>query len=108
MTSTAIDISATTPEGRAAVREIIRELAWDRAYDPYGSGMAALGAVVDVLWTNGEGVPSAIATGGPAGSEGMDELAAALDEGATIDDVRYFMFVLDRYLDLVKLAGRNY
>lgn len=115
MTCTVVDVDATTRTGRAHLRSFVREVAEDRAHDPYGSGMLALGALVDVLWEFGEGVPSAIATPGCAGG-GVDpddyaasELLGDIEnEHATTDDVRYTMFVVSRYLDIVTAAGRNY
>lgn len=122
MTSTVIDVDATTDIGRKAIREYIKEWADDRAHDPYGSGMNALGVIVDTLWECGEGVPGAIATQGMGGGvpdiedteiedEFSDarELYAAIERDVlSVDDVRYGMFVLDRYLDIVNLAGRSY
>lgn len=114
MTYTVVDVDATTRNGRAAVREIVREIADDHAYDPYGSGMLALGALVDTLWESGEGVPSDIATpGAGGGAADLDDPAVQMvlntvgSGAATTDDVRYFMFVLSRYIDVARLAGHT-
>ena len=128
MTYTEVDVSATTREGRDYIRDMIKGYADDRKYDPWGSGMIALGVLVDVLWACGEGVPSRIATPGAAGGGildpdlDVDELDVPDDEFAearllyqqvcrgelTLDDVKYGMFVVDRYLSLVHRAGRSY
>jgi len=128
VTYTEVDVSATTREGRDYIRAWVKDHAWDRKHDPWGSGMGALGVLLDVLWTCGEGVPSRIATPGAAGGGILDPDAdvdgpnAPDDESAdarwlyqqvcrgelTIDDVRYGMFVVDRYLSLVERAGRSY
>lgn len=111
MTVTVIDVDATTRNGRDAVREIVREIAEDHAYDPYGSGMLALEAVTDALYVMGDGVPSAITQfpmGYRAGENGQYIAGRVDSEKFTSDDVRYFMFVLSRYIDVVRLAGRNY
>jgi len=128
MTCTEVDVSVTTREGREYIRAWIKDCAWDRKYDPWGSGMLALGVLVNVLWTCGEGVPSRIATPGAARGGILDPDAkvdgpnAPDDESAearllyqqvcrgelTLDDVRYGMFVVDRYLSLAERAGRSY
>lgn len=114
MTITAVDVAATTREGRAHIRAVVREMADDRAYDPWGSGMTALGALVDVLWELGEGVPSSIATPGPATSIDPDDVRAlellgdVENDNVTTGDVRYAMFYVSRYLDVVERAGRSY
>lgn len=114
MTYTTVDVDATTRQGRTVVREAVRELAWDREHDPYGSAMVALGAVVDTLWLNGEGVPSAIATPSPgwdgeeAVAQDAHDIDATLSIGATTDDVRYWALVLARYVNVIRLAGRDY
>ena len=129
MTYTEVDVSATTREGRDYIRARIKEYADDREHDPWGSGMVALGVLVDVLWTCGESVPSRIATPSPI-SDGVilnpevdangpnapdDEFTEArwlyqqIGKGdLTVDDVRYGMFVVDRYLSLAERAGRSY
>lgn len=111
MTYTVVDVDATTREGRTAMRAIVRELADDHAHDPYGSGMCALGAIVDTLWASGEGVPSAIVSPGAnlMGSEEAEPILDGIDTGElTTADVRYFMFVLSRYIDVVRLAGHQH
>jgi hypothetical protein len=112
MTYTVIDIDATTRNGRNAVRAIVRELADDRAHDPYGSGMNALDAIVTTLWAAGEGVPSAIATEGAGGYDkdhpDVPDIMSGIESGEwTTDDVRYFMFVLSRFIDVVRVGGRG-
>lgn len=129
MTCTEVDVGATTREGREYIRAWIKDCADDRKYDPWGSGMIALGVLVDVLWTCGEGVPSRIATPARA-NDGVildpdvdadgpnapdDEFTEArwlyqqIGKGdLTTDDVRYGMFVVDRYLSLAHRAGRDY
>jgi hypothetical protein len=128
VTYTEVDVSATTREGRECIRDRIKEYADDREHDPWGSGMVALGVLVDVLWSCGEGVPYWISTPGAAGGgilfphADVDGPDAPDDEHVearrlyqqvcrgelTIDDVRYGMFIVDRYLSLVELAGRSY
>jgi len=129
MTYTEVDVSATTREGRLFIRDMIKEYAWDREHDPWGSGTLALGVMLDVLWSCGEGVPSRIATPARA-NDGVildpdvdadgpnapdDEFTEArwlyqqIGKGdLTTDDVRYGMFVVDRYLSLAHRAGRDY
>lgn len=111
MTVTVIDVDATSRKGRGAVRAIVRDIAEDHAHDPYGSGMLALEAVTDALFAMGDGIPSAITTfpmAHRAGENGQD-IAGRVDAGDfSSDDVRYFMFVLSRYIDVVRLAGRDY
>ena len=128
MTYTEVDVSATTREGRDYIRAWIKDHAWDREHDPWGSGMLVLGVLLDVLWTCGEGVPSRIGTPGAAGGGILDPDVDADGPNApddesvdarwlyqqigkgdlAIDDVRYGMFVIDRYLSLAERAGRRY
>lgn len=113
MTVTVIDVDATTRKGREGMRAIVRGLAWDHAHDPYGSGMYVLGEIVNALWRCGEGVPSFISTGTlgpyPTGSDDVAQIVHTIESGEiTTDDARYFMFVMSRYIDVVRLAGRDY
>lgn len=108
---------------------IIREIADDdRAYDPWGTGMTALGAVCDVLAVEGEDVPAEAGYSPGIFGPQVDPddyhattLLAALHpeqypdawvEGyapnMTTDDLEYAARILSRYLDWVRLAGRDY
>lgn len=113
---------------------IIREIADDdRAYDPWGAGTNALGAVCDVLATEGEPVPSEagyrlspvagpiIDTDPDTGDHAATTVLAALNPGdfpgfwvdgytpgLTVADLQYAARILSRYLDWVRLAGRDY
>lgn len=106
---------------------IIRDIADDdRAYDPWGAGMTALGAVCDVLAVEGGDVPAS--AGYRPGVFGPDvsycqakSLLAALHpnrfRGYWVDgfvpdlsvaDLEYAARILSRYLDWVRVAGRDY
>lgn len=108
---------------------LIRDIADDdRAYDPWGAGTAALAAVCDVLAVEGEDVPSEAGySPGAAGPhiEPEDSHAETLMAGLrpnrfpgfwvegyrpnlTVSDLQYAARVLSRYLDFVRLAGRDY
>ncbi len=99
------------------MHEIIREMADDdRDYDPWGAGMTALGAVCDVLAVNGEPVPASAGyspgAGGPhiePGDYWAETLLVELENGAVdVQDLDYAARILSRYLDWVRLAGRDY
>lgn len=111
------------------MHKIIRDLADDdRAYDPCGSGMLALGAVCDVLAVKGGDIPADAGYSSGALGVGIDpednhatDLLAGLDPDAfpghwvegytpnlTLADVEYAAVILSRYLDFVRLAGRDY
>lgn len=110
----------------------------DRKHDPWGSCLGTLGPVCDVLWVMGayDVIPSsagyrpAMGLGHPGDlrhdktsgeNHQAHELLAALDpefdpgywiEGyepnLTFDDLEYAARVLDRYADVLTLAGRDY
>lgn len=121
------------------IHSVIREIADDdRAHDPWGAGMSALGAVCDVLFALGDSELIPVEAGfrpAMASSQDIEELRddgtgenyhahailAAMDStfdpdyyvfgflhDLTVDDLEYAADVLTRYLDLVKLAGRDY
>lgn len=103
MTSTAINVNKTTTSGRAYIRSMLNEWLEDRAHDPWGCALHALSIVCDTLRASEKGAPSSIATHGARG------LIRAIDAGkCTTDDVRYGMWVINRYADLVERAGRSY
>lgn len=108
---------------------LIRDIADDdRAYDPWGAGMAALFAICDVLATEGEDIPTEAAySPGAMGPhvDADDDRARTLMAGLfpdrfpgfwvdghrpnlTVSDLQYAARVLCRYLDLVRIAGRDY
>lgn len=103
----------------ALLKELIDN---DRKYDPWGAAMATAFAVCDVLTVLGEGqeIPAEMqyrpAMGlneetlrNPEESYQECEILTALDaEELSIDDLAYALGVIDRYLDLLKLAGRDY
>lgn len=109
------------------MHEIIRGIADDdRAYDPWGAGMAALGAVCDVLHEyDGEIPESAEYRPGVFGPDLSGDAARTLLAGMfperfpgfwvegyrpdlTLADLEHAARVLSRYLDWVCFAGRNY
>lgn len=117
------------------MHEVIREIADnDRTYDPWGAGMGALGAVCDVLWVEGGSIPAeagyrpalaltrAALTRDACGEfDDQRTLLAGLDPdefpgfwvdgydpGLSLDDLEHAARVLSRYLDVVKIAGRDY
>lgn len=115
------------------MHKIIREMAnEDRVTDPWGAGMMALGAVCDVLFIEGGVIPTSAGYWPAMGltHDAMVEhdeftqqrtLLAGLhpeqfpgfwvegyEPDMTVDDLEYAARVLDRYLDLVKHAGRDY
>lgn len=110
------------------MHKIIREIADDdRAYDPWGAGMMALGAVCDALHVAGGEVPVEAGyrpgAGGPdvMGDETLETVLAGLYPdryegywvegyvpGLSLADVEYAARILSRYLDWVRLAGRDY
>lgn len=104
--------------GRRALMAHIREVSWDIEHDPFGEAMVMLGAIVDLLADEGIGIPSAIASGSMGidwGSDTADgdvtaqELWQGMANGAySVDDVQYAMFVMSRYVDIVRMAGRDY
>ncbi len=111
------------------MHKIIRDIADDdRAHDPWGTGMAALGACCDVLAVERKQVPAEAGyspgAAGPAlepGDSRAETLMAALhpdrfpgywvdgyQPDLSIDDLQHAARVLSRYLDWVRLAGRDY
>lgn len=111
------------------MNSIIREIADDdREYDPWGTGMTALGACCDVLAVEGEHVPAEAGySPGAAGpfiepeDSNANTLLAALHPDRfpdfwvpgyrpelSVADLQHAVRVLSRYLDLVRLAGRDY
>lgn len=111
------------------MHKIIRDIADDdRAYDPWGAGMAALVAVCDVLAVEDEHVPAEAGYRPGAGGPHIDpddsnavSLMAGLHpdryqgfwvEGyapnLTVADLTYAARILSRYLDLIRRAGRAY
>lgn len=118
------------------IHPIIREMADDdRKHDPWGAGMGALGAVCDVLHVEGGTIPTS-AGYWPSMGLTLAAMIAEQDSGEydrqrtllaglypedfpgfwvegyepnlTIADLEYAARVLDRYLDQVRLAGRDY
>lgn len=106
------------------IRDYIEPYFWDHKYDPWGSGMIVAGAICDVLYTLDGEIPSAAGYRPAAGLRttadlaldpvsGENELQSELLELLTtgelqLVDLEHAARVLDRYLDLVKLAGRDY
>lgn len=116
------------------MHDIVRTMADDdRKHDPWGAGMNTLGAVCDVLHHEGGTIPTEVryspGMGGPivtydaTTGEGYhaNELMAGLHPeqhpgywvkgyapNLTIADLEHAAIVLHRYLNLVKLAGRDY
>jgi hypothetical protein len=97
---------------------------WD-AGDPWGSGMMLAGACADALTIMGEGTTAPGLGYAPApGLESvtLDEVAAdsdsygelayvaalVLDGTFTAADLQLACRILDRYLDIVRAAGRDY
>lgn len=110
-----VEVAATTTAGRAVVREAIASAAWDHKWDPWGSGMAALGLIVDVMWELGLEVPEDIATPSPMGGgiEQDDDDAWELhrqvvDGAVSIGDLERGMHVANRYTGLAERAGHRY
>jgi hypothetical protein len=104
-------IPMATRKTRAAARDLVRELADDHKYDPYGSGMNALGTVTEALWVLGAYVPADIATFQPWHAPEEEAVWVITDVESGHQDVEaleYFMYVLSRYIDIVRLAGRDY
>lgn len=106
--------------GRDLIRAVVRDLAWDRAHDPWGSGVSALGTLADAAWFFGEDVESEGTTPAvgqhPGGDwiehdehEAARELVVAILEGqASRDDLAYGIRWVDRYVTLVRAAGHDY
>lgn len=108
------------------MHKLIREIADDdRRYDPWGAGMTALGAVCDVLHVEGGGVPAEAEYSPGVGVDTEDHnvttLLAGLYPGRYVgfwvegyapnlrlSDLEYAARILSRYLDWVRLAGRDY
>lgn len=111
------------------MHSIIRELADDdRAHDPFGAAMRALGTLCDVLYADGETVP-AVAGFRPAMGQGdidpddsnavtvmaalyPDRFPGYWVEGyapnLSVEDVEYAVRILSRYVDWCEAAGRSY
>jgi hypothetical protein len=111
----------------AALRYAADPCNWDGEHDPWGSGMAALGAVCDVLYAMGEShliEPSAgyrpamgqsADLAALADADPEDEmwdtvaLAQAVRSGdVNADDLARASRILSLYLDLARDAGRDY
>lgn len=100
-----------------AIREVLDNS--DRAYDPFGAAMQVMGAMCDLLEVNGtpEFIPAAVgyrpALGLTAEVVNDDWTAAEFLDllGAeTIDyfDMRDALLILDRYIGLLVVLGRDY
>ena len=118
------------------IHPIIRGMADDdRDHDPWGTGMMTLGAICDVLSVEGGDIP-AEAGYRPAMGLGRDALADDAEDGEfyhqrdllaglypdefpghwvdgyepdlSMGDLEYAARVLHRYLDVVRLAGKDY
>lgn len=107
---------------------LIREFAdEDRVHDPWGAGMSVLGPICDVMSASGNGssIPGSVGYSpgytlqnglfdlihNPVTGENYvaGSLVAAIWEGRmTFADLEHAARVLDRYLDLVRAAGRDY
>jgi hypothetical protein len=113
------------------LHSLIREIAdTDRAYDPFGAGMAALFAVCDVLYAADEYVPAEAGfrpgMGQPTGSVDPDDSSATTllaglcpeefpgywidgySPNLSVADLQYAARILSRYIDWITLAGRDY
>ena len=115
------------------IQEMVDE---DRAYDPWGACLGALGPICDVLFVQQANIPTSVGYS-PAGGPGVtpndldlsvqpsgeneqaDMLLRAMNlelypddfvdmDELTIGDLEYAVRVLDRYADLLKLAGKDY
>jgi hypothetical protein len=106
------------------LRPYLDQTMWDISHDPWGSCLSALGPILDVLYVRGGDIPAsagyrpATALHGEADLvydevTGENDLAAELlrllDNGQVdIADLEHASRVLDRYADLVRLAGQDY
>jgi hypothetical protein len=107
------------------LRPLVSEHFWDIKHDPWGTGLLVAGAIADVLYVEHGEIPESAGYRPPMmGSftradltynavSGENDLQADLlqmldNEAVTMADLEHAMRVLDRYLDLVKLAGRDY
>lgn len=108
----------------------------DRAHDPWGSTLATLGAICDVLSVMGGEIPASAGYRPAMGLSHPNDLRwnevtgenynahilltgldTSFDPGLftedyepdlATDDLEYAARVLDRYADVLKLAGRDY
>lgn len=106
--------------GRDLIRDAVMMAAWDHKYDPWGSGMMALGVLTDAAFYLGVDIDPAIADPGPCLVEGGDwihaeefeqawQVVVAIQEGqATVADLEHGIAWVDRYLNLPGVAARRY
>lgn len=109
-----------TCRGRDLIRDAVQSAAWDHEYDPWGSGMLALGVLTDAAFFLGVPVDSDIASPGAGQFRGGEwirheefeqarHIVEAIEEGqASVADLEHGIRWVNRYLDLPAVAARRY
>lgn len=106
------------------LRQHLAPYLWDTAHDPWGSAMIVTGAICDVLYVLQGKIATGLEYRPAAGLQGRvdlvhdpvsgeNDLQAELLELVDQDlikvaDLEYAARIFDRYLDLVRLAGKDY